>query len=109
MKTSVYRIQVEVSPMKGSSLPSDWSGAFVNVYVAANNIIEAISSAEDQLLTDLYRPDNTYAAYEVDLENLGSEELNDDHISSDNIKNLIAGDVLYGAFHGFPPEESSIH
>ena len=111
MKNSVYRIQIEVLPMEGTSLPSDWSGAFVNVYVGANDIVEAIKSAEEQLLTDLYRPDNTYAAYEIDLESLDEDNQNDeeDDISSENIKNLITGGILYGAFHGFPPEENDIH
>jgi len=108
----VYRIQVEVLPMEGTSLPSDWSGAFVNVYVGATNIITAIKSAESQLYADFYKPDNTYAAYEIDMNNLDMHESNDDEdgISTENIRNLSAGGgILYGAFHGFPPEKDDIH
>ena len=110
MKMSVYRIQVEVLPMEGTSLPSDWSGAFVNVYVGATNIIEAIKFAEDQLYTDSYEPNNTYAAYEIDLDSLEEHDNNDDDgISTENIKNLSTGGILYGAFHGFSPEQSDTH
>ena len=98
--------------MEGTHLPSDWAGAFVNVYVSANNIIEAIKLAEDQLLLDYYKPDNTYSASEIDIDSLHEDDCNDedDGISVENIKNLnLSGGILYGAFHGFPPEQDSIH
>ena len=111
MKKAVYRVQVEVAPMEGTSLPSDWSGAFVNVYVGANDIVEAIKYTEEQLLVDLYKPCNTYAAYEIDLENLEDDDQGDeeDKLSPDNIRNLINGGILYSGFMGFPPEENKIH
>ena len=107
---SVYRIQVEVLPMEDTSLPSDWAGAFVNVYVGAKNIVDAIKTAEQQLHTDLYKPDNTYSAYEIDMDSLHDNLDDDDGISIDNMKNLnLQGGVLYGAFHGFPPEQDDLH
>jgi hypothetical protein len=99
--------------MEGTSLPSDWAGAFVNVYVGANNIIEAIKTAEMQLLADLYKPDNTYSAYEIDMDRLEENNFNDnddDGVSVENIRGLNeGGGLLYGAFHGFPPEQDEIH
>ena len=54
----VYRVSVEVLPMEGTTLPSDWTGAFVNVYIGAPNIIEAIKTTETSLLSDCYKPEN---------------------------------------------------
>ncbi len=101
---SVYRVSVEVLPMKGTTLPSDWTGAFVNVYIGAPNIIEAIKETEALLLSDSYKPDNTYSAYEIDIERLDEFENSDDDdgISIENIKSLKTnGGVMYGTFHGF--------
>ncbi|MES9818587.1 MAG: hypothetical protein ABW155_18265 [Candidatus Thiodiazotropha sp.] len=63
-----YRIQVEVKPMEGTQLPSDVAGAYVNVYLGAKDICEAIKLTEAELRNDCYKPVNTYAAFEVDME-----------------------------------------
>jgi len=98
----VYRVSVEVLPMEGTTLPPDWIGAFVNVYIGAPNIIKAIKETEASLLSDSYKPDNTYSAYEIDVDSLDKFESNDDEISIKNIKGLkIDGGIMYGAFHGF--------
>jgi hypothetical protein len=43
---SVYRIQVEVAPMEGTTLPEDWAGAYVNVYIATDNFVKAIKEVK---------------------------------------------------------------
>ncbi len=100
----VYRVSVEVLPMEGTTLPSDWTGAFVNVYIGAPNIIEAIKTTETSLLSDCYKPENTYSANEIDIEGLDEFESNDDDdgVSIENIKSLKTNTgIIYGAFHGF--------
>ena len=101
---SVYKVSVEVLPMKGTTLPPDWIGAFVNVYIDAPNIIEAIMTTEATLLSDYYKPDNTYSAYKIDIDGLDEFKGSDDNdeISTENIKSLkMDGGIVYGAFHGF--------
>ena len=98
---SIYKVSVEVLPMKGTTLPADWIGAFVNVYIDAPNIIEAIMTTEATLLSDYYKPDNTYSAYKIDIDEFENSDENDE-ISTENIKSLkMDGGIIYGAFHGF--------
>ena len=90
--------------MKGTTLPLDWIGAFVNVYIDAPNIIEAIMTTEATLLSDHYKPDNTYSSYKIDIEGLDEFENSDDNdeISTETIKSLkIDGGIRYGPFHEF--------
>jgi len=68
MKTYIYRVEVEVIPMAGTQLPDDVAGAFVNCYVGANNICEAVELVEQKLLDDCYKPFNTFAAFCLDLD-----------------------------------------
>ncbi len=68
MTKHVFRIEVEVGPMEGTQLPSDCAGAFVNVYLGADEIRAAIDTVEKQLLADRYRPVSVYAAFVLDLE-----------------------------------------
>ncbi len=93
--------------MEGSQLPADCAGAFVSVYLGSTNIIEAIKSAEDELLQDRYRPLNTHGAFELDLEELDHYE--EELPSNDELLNLRNnGGIWYGPFNCYPPEESQI-
>ena len=108
-----YRVQVEVGPMDGTTLPADWAGAFVNVYLCAEEIVEAIERAESALLTDRYRPISTYAAWQVDLEELREEEAASEGSATTptvrDLENLrVNGGVIYSGFVGYPPEERSL-
>lgn len=98
--------------MEGTTLPPDWAGAYVNVYLGAGNLIEAIQNAESALLVDRYRPISTYAAWEVDLEELSleqSEKSEEQSITVSDFENLCAnGGVMYSGFAGFRPEDVSV-
>lgn len=109
MNNRLYRIEVEVEPMEGTQLPSDCAGAFVNVYLSSPNIIAAITSAEAELLQDCYKPVVTYAAFELDLEEMdcGSEE--DGYPNNEDLINLKTnGGIWYGPFNCYPPEGSQL-
>lgn len=109
MKKYVYRVGVEVEHMEGCQLPKDCKGAFVNVYLSADNIREAIDIAESELFSDFYKPVNTYEAFEIDLEGEELERDNDDQ--SPTIKELRnypkENKVSYGTFHCFPYEDEN--
>lgn len=95
--------------MEGSSLPDDWGGAFVNVYISAPNIIEAVRETESLLYSDLYKPINTHAAYELDLEETDFDTDEEGYPGNQDLENIkINGGFWYGPFHGFPLEESEL-
>jgi len=109
MSNRVYRIEVEVAPMKGTQLPTDWLGAFVNVYIGSENIVRAIESVEKQLLEDCYRPIKTSAAFELDLD---ETDYDTDEEGYPGNKDLIhlgrTGEIWYGPFHVYETENELI-
>ena len=105
MNMKVYRVEVEVAPMAGTQLPPDWIGAFVNVYIGAENILEAISNVESQLLEDLYRPVNTSAAFELDLDETNYDTDEEGYPGNRDLIHLQnTGEIWYGPFHTFETE-----
>ena len=97
--------------MVGSSLPDEWAGAFVNVYVGASNIKTAIEIAESSLTEDMYKPIDVSAAWEIEIDEPLAENTDDsDEIPSQSELSDLArdGGVLYGAFHGYPPEPGQV-
>jgi len=110
MKNEAYRIEVEVAPMEGTQLPSHCSGAFVNVYVAAKTIREAIDIVEEQLLSDCYKPIKTTAAYELDVDEDEYPDVDDGYPDREDIINLCkTGGYWYGPFYTFSPEDNHKH
>ena len=95
--------------MEGTTLPDDWAGAYVNVFIGASSIIEAITAVESQLYNDCYKPTNTYAAFELDLD---EEDVNNGEEGYPNNQELLNlkenGGYWYGPFYGFPPEENTL-
>jgi len=109
MNRRLYRIEVEVEPMQGTTLPPDCAGAYVNVYLAAVNIIEAIKSVESELLSDLYMPINTYGAFELDLEETDYDTDEEGCPGNKDLLNLkLNGGIWYGPFHLYPPEDNQL-
>ncbi|MCU7838548.1 MAG: hypothetical protein KZQ94_04095 [Candidatus Thiodiazotropha sp. (ex Troendleina suluensis)] len=106
----IFRVEVEVEPMEGTTLPTDTAGAFVNVYVGANHIRDAIEKVETQLLKDCYKPVYTYAAYEMDLDNNDYDTNEEGYPNNkDLIKIQESRTMWYSPFNCFPPEEKEIH
>lgn len=106
----VFRVEVEVEPMEGTSLPPDMAGAYVNVFVGADNICDAVNKVETQLLKDLYKPVYTYAAYQIDVENAEENEIEEGYPEkADLLKMMESRTMWYSPFHCFPPEEKEIH
>lgn len=101
----VFRVNVEVGHMEGTQLPPGSQGAFVNVYVGAVTIREALDKVETRLLWDRYRPIDIYAAYELDLEDTGIDRAEEGYPNREDLKTLKeTGDIWYGPFHLFPAE-----
>lgn len=95
--------------MEGTQLPSDCAGAFVNVYLSSPNIIEAIKSVEAELLQDCYKPVNTYAVFELDLEDTDYDTDEEGYPGSEDLMNLHKnGGIWYGSFNCYPPEEHQL-
>lgn len=109
MRKSLYRVEVEVVPMEGAQLPPDCAGAFVNVFLSAPNIVEAIQSVEAELIQDCYKPVNTYAAFELDLEGTDYDSDEEGYPGNEELMNLqINGGIWYGPFNCYPPEDAQI-
>jgi len=90
--------------MPGTQLPEGLGGAFVNVYISASTISQAIKEAESQLLSDCYKPVFTSAAYVLDLE-ASDSETDEDYPSNEVLDSLVEkGGYWYSPFYGFPPE-----
>ena len=110
MKTYIYRVEVEVIPMQGTQLPDDAAGAFVNCYVAADNICEAVKLVEIKLFEDCYKPFNTFAAYSLNLDEMNFDTDEDDCPNNqDLIKLQNSGDIWYGPFNTYLPEVDNLH
>jgi len=109
----LFRVMVEVTTMEGSQLPFDCAGAFVNVYLRARHIKDAIDDAEAQLLEDKYKPVRTIDASSIDIEDLTeqNEEYREegDPRSNDLVKIFDNGGHWYAAFHLFPNDEGAVH
>jgi len=110
MKTYIYRVEVEVIPMEGSQLPEDAAGAFVNCYVGADNICEAVQLIEQKLLEDCYKPFNSFAAFSLNLHevNYDTDEEGCPN-NTDLIKLQNTGDIWYGPFNTYFPEVDDVH
>lgn len=110
MNKYLFRVEVEVEPMEGTSLPPDVSGAFVNVFVGENDIRDAINKVEAQLLKDCYKPVYTYAAYEIDLSK-NDFTTNDEGypVIEDLVRIQESKSMWYSSFNCFPPEEKEVH
>ena len=105
MSKRIYRIEVEVEPMEGTQLPSDCAGAFVNVFIDATNLVEAIREVETQLIIDCYKPVNTYAAFELDIEEDDYRDEDEGYPRKEDLIDLLKnGGVWYGPFNMYPPE-----
>lgn len=110
MNNEAYRIEVEVAPMEGTQLPSDCAGAYVNVYVAAKSIREAIDLVGDQLLSDCYKPIKTTAAYELDIDDGDYPDVEEGYPDKEDVENLCkTGGYWYGPFYTFSAEDSHKH
>ena len=96
--------------MDGTQLPTDCAGAFVNVYLRAKNIKEAIDATEQEFLSDFYTPVETYAAVKLDLDEYDYETEEEGYPNNEDLSNLLkTGGIWYGPFNCYPPEESDVH
>ena len=110
MKKDVYRIEVEVGPMEGTQLPEECESAFVNVYVGANDIREAIDLVEEQLLSDCYKPIETSAAFQLDLDETEFDTDEEGYPDNEDLLNIQkTGGVWYGPFNWWPREKDNVH
>ncbi|MDO5685829.1 MAG: hypothetical protein Q4G42_00290 [Neisseria sp.] len=107
----LYCVVVEVTHMPDTQLPPDCAGAVVRVYLASDDIRQAIDAAERALLEDRYRPLMTLEAMMLDLDDYTDydEAEEDEHIPArDDLLQLAeTGDVWYSVFYTYPPEENS--
>ena len=103
----IFRVDVEVGHMTDCQLPKDAAGAIVSVYVGAHTLRDAMDRAESELLEDRYRPIDTSAAYELDLE---SEDFDTDEKgypgNADLAKLREECGLWYGPFYTYPHEEA---
>ncbi|GAB1266165.1 hypothetical protein [Aurantivibrio infirmus] len=107
---SIFRIDIEVAHMEGTQLPMDCGGAFVSVYLREENIRAAMDSAESELLTDLYKPKEITAAYQIDEDEFEELEEEEGYPNEKDFRNLLLnGGVWYGPFHLFPAESHEIN
>ncbi|GAA6170308.1 hypothetical protein [Sessilibacter corallicola] len=95
--------------MKGTQLPSDCAGAFVNVFLCSPNMVEAIKLVEAELLQDCYKPVNTYAAFELNLNDTDYDTDEEGYPDNEDLMNLHRnGGIWYGPFHCYPPEKHQV-
>lgn len=108
MKKDIYHVEVEVAPMEGTQLPANAVGAFVNVYVGADSIREAINEVERNLLSDLYKPVETSAVYQLDLEDFDYDTEEKGYPGNDDLLKLKeTGEVWYGPFNWWQSDEQN--
>ncbi|WP_369157937.1 hypothetical protein [Candidatus Thiodiazotropha sp. LNASS1] len=106
MKKYVFRVGVQVEPMEGTQLPEDCAGAYVNVYLGADEIREAIERVEIELLNDCYMPVLTYEAYQLDLEERDYDTDEEGYPGNADLIHLQEnGGIWYGPFNLYPPED----
>lgn len=92
--------------MEEAQLPPNCAGAFVNVYLGADSIVEAINMAEAELLRDYYRPIDTAAALELNLDETNYDMAEQGYPGNKDLMNLQAnGGVWYGPFFCYLPED----
>lgn len=107
---SIYSVDIEVTHMEGTQLPSDCGGGFVSVYLRDNDIRSAIDSAEDELLSDLYKPIEVNAAYKIEEEEFYELEIEEGYPEVQDLQNILKnGGVWYGPFHLYPIEGNKIN
>ncbi len=110
LPAQLYCIEVELGRIADDPLPDDCGGAFVNVYVAAPHIRWAIDLAENQLLADGYHIIDILAALSIDLAEYEPGDADDGQPSTQELADLSDnGEVLYSAFHLYPPQEAQLH
>lgn len=92
--------------MKGCQLPKKVAGAFVNVYVSALLLRDAMDLAERCLIEDHYRPIDISAAYELDLKGVHYDTGEVGYPGNADLEELrIHGGRGYGPFNAFPHED----
>lgn len=108
MNKEIYRVTVEVKHMEGTTLPDDFLGAIVNVYLPAFNIREALDLAEEYLLTDKYKPVDIFSAYQVEIDDDEIESDDEEAPSRQDFINLLNnGGYWYGPFHSWSGVEDN--
>ena len=104
---TLFCVEVEVVKGPHDPLPADCGGAFVNVYLAAADIRAALDDAEASLHRNHYRVHSLEAAFTVDLgEYMKDPEAEGEPEYDDLLALLDNGDIWYGTFHCYPPEEA---
>jgi len=102
----VFRIEVEVGHMSGCQLPDGTAGAFVNVYVSAPTLRDAMDLAERYLIEDRYRPIDIFAAYELDLEGVDYDSDEAGYPGNADLEEIrLRGGRWYGPFNAFRFDE----
>ena len=91
--------------MEGTQLPDNCEGAFVNVYIGADDIRKAMDIAERNLLDDCYKPVRLSAAFELDLEGIDYDSDEKGYPGNADLQDIRNNaDVWYGPFNCFPHE-----
>ena len=110
MTKKIYRLNIEVKKSKDDSLPDDCGGAFVNVYVPASSILEAIELAEKELRDDSFWPVETISANQLEEYEFEAEEYEQGDPAPTDLKNILeAGGKWYAAFNSYPKEQDAVH
>ena len=98
-----------VCPEWHAQLPSSCAGAFVNVYVGAITLREALNKSEAHLFEDKYKPIDISCAYELDLD---IADYDTDEKGYPNNKDLeVVRDeegYWYGPFNTFPYDDDNV-
>ncbi|WP_020407209.1 hypothetical protein [Hahella ganghwensis] len=86
----VYRVDVEITHMEGTQLPSDCGGAFVSVYLRERDIKSAIESTERHLISNLYKPVDVSAAYKIEEDEFSELQPEEGYPEEKDLNNLLS-------------------
>lgn len=104
MSTTIYQVSTEVVPLPGSQMPGDVSGGFVDCFVAAGHIIEAITRAKRELEADEYEVVDIDACLRIDLAEWEPPE--EDYPTRAELTELLdSADILFGPFYCYEDDE----
>lgn len=103
----IFRITSNLIEVQGERLPPESAGAYVNIYVRGENLVNAITAAEQYFADDGFSVVMSTIAAMIDEEDFDDEQIEEGDPGKTELMDILEnGGYWYGTFHSYPVDKS---